>query len=80
MGVGLSIYVRRLVLQEARRRVAEAAERGEPLLIPTTAAEITMEFPGAALPEEDVRNQLFAEAAQSGVAVQLSKGAPAKFH
>ena len=73
MGVGLSVYIRRLVVQEARRRVAAAAERGEPLLIPATAAGITQEFPGAALPDEDVRNQLFAEAAQSGVAVELGR-------
>ena len=71
MGIGLSVFMRRLVIQEARQRVASAAKRGESLLIPATAAEITQEFPGSALPEEDVRNQLFAEAARAGVSVEL---------
>ena len=33
MGIGLSIFMRRLVIQEARQRVASAAKRGESLLI-----------------------------------------------
>lgn len=74
MGVGTSIFIRRLVMAETRRRVASAAKRGEPLSIPASAAEIAQEFPGSALPEEDVRNQLFAEAARAGVAVELGRG------
>jgi len=74
MGTGVSIYIRRLVMQETRRRVASAAKRGEALSIPTSAAEIAEEFPGSALPEEDVRNQLFAEAGRAGVATELGRG------
>lgn len=74
MGTGISIYIRRLVMQETRRRVASAAKRGESLSIPASAAEIAQEFPGSALPEEDVRNQLFAEAGRAGVEVELGRG------
>ena len=76
MGIGLSVFIRRLVIQETRQRVASAAKRGEPLLVPAAAAEIKQEFPGSALPDEDVRNQLFAEAARTGVAVELGRGPP----
>ena len=71
MGTGVSFYVRNLVGQEMRGRVATARRRGETLSIPETAAQIEEEYPGSALNEEDIRNRLFAEAVDAGVSVEL---------
>ena len=71
MGVGVSFYVRNLVGKEMRGRVASARRRGETLAIPEAAAEIARNYPGSALPDEDLRNRLFAEAIQAGAPVAL---------
>jgi hypothetical protein len=71
MGTGVSFYVRNLVAKEMRERIATAKRQGEPLMIPEAAAQIAEEYPGSAVPEEDLRNRLFAEAANAGVAADL---------
>jgi hypothetical protein len=68
---GVSFYIRNLVGQEMRSRIALARQRGETLAIPETAAEIARSYPGSALAEEDLRNRLFAEAIQAGAPVAL---------
>ncbi len=73
MGSGVSWYMRTLVAEEMRGRVASAAKRGATLDIPESAAEIAQAYPGSALSEEDVGNRLFAEAARAGVAVEIGK-------
>ena len=72
MGVGVSFYIRNLVGKEMRGRVARARRRGETLMIPETAADIARNYPGSALPDEDLRNRLFAEAIQAGAPIALS--------
>lgn len=71
METGVSFYVRNLVAKEMRERIAAAKRQGEALLIPETAAQIAEGYPGSAVPEEDLRNRLFAEAVKAGVAVEL---------
>jgi hypothetical protein len=71
MGIGVSFYIRNLVGQEMRGRIATARRRGETLAIPETAVQLEEEYPGSALNEEDMRNRLFAEAVGAGVEVEL---------
>ena len=73
MGVGVSFYIRNLVAQDIRQRVSSAKRHGESLVVPTSAAEIADDYPGAALVDDDLRNRLFAEAAWAGVPVELGK-------
>jgi hypothetical protein len=71
MGIGVSFYIRNLVAQEMRGRVASARKRGETIAIPETAAEIAHDYPGSAFADEDLRNRLLAEAIQAGAPVAL---------
>jgi hypothetical protein len=74
MGIGVDIYNRRLAAQDMRQRIALAWLQGETLSIPDAAAQIAISYPGA-LPDDDLRNWLFAEATRFGVPVDLK---PAK--
>jgi len=76
MGIGVGFYVTKLVAQEVRERIALAWLHGETLSIPEQAAEIARSYPGA-LPDDDLRNWLFAEATGIGLPVDLK---PAKPH
>jgi len=76
MGVGVSFYIRNLVGQEMRGRIATAKRRGEPLLIREAATQIEDGYPGSNLHDEDLRNRLFAEAVDAGVAVDLGAARP----
>lgn len=71
MGAGVSFYTRRLVAQDMRERIALAWLHGETLSVPQQAAQIASSYPGA-LPEDDLRNWLFAEATRVGVPVDLT--------
>ena len=71
MGIGVSFYVRNLVAQEMRGRVASARKRGDTLAIPEAAAQIARDYPGSGLADEDLRNRLFAEAIQQGAPLEL---------
>lgn len=75
MGIGVGIYLRKLVAQEVRERIALAWLQGETLSIPKQAAEIARSYPDA-LPDDDLRNQLFAEAASVGLPVDLKRAKP----
>lgn len=76
MGSAMSLFTRNLVAQEMRERVAAAKLRGEPLFIPSNAAEIAYAYPGSVLTGDDLRNRLFAEAVWAGVDVDLGKRPP----
>ncbi len=73
MGSGVSTYMRILVTEEMRRRVAFAAKGGKALSVPASAAEIAQAFPRADLSVAEVASQLLAEAARAGVAVDLGR-------
>jgi hypothetical protein len=70
MGIGVDVYNRRLVVQDMRERIALAWLHGETLSIPDQAAQLARSYPGA-LPNDDLRNWLFAEATRVGVPVNL---------
>lgn len=73
MGSGVSTFIRVLVIEEMRRRVANTANGGEALSVPASAAEIAQAFPRADLTEDQIASQLLAEAARAGVAVDLGR-------
>jgi hypothetical protein len=75
MGIGVGFYVRKLVAQDIRHRIALAWLHGERLSIPRQAKQIARSYPGA-LPDDDVRNRLFAEAAGVGLPVNLKPAEP----
>jgi hypothetical protein len=75
MGIGVGFYVRKLVAQDMRERIALAWLNGETLSIPKQADEIARLYPGA-LPKEDLRNRLFAEAAGVGLPIDLKPPKP----
>ena len=77
MGAGVELFIRTLIAEEMRDRIAAAKESGQTLSIPANVDEIARNYPGARLTEEDLRNRLFAEATQAGVPVDLK---PAKPH
>ena len=73
MGSGVSFYIRTLVAEEMRHRIATAKKRGEKLSIPAHAAELARNYAGSAYTDDDLRNRLFAEASRAGVAVELGR-------
>ena len=75
MGIGVGLYIRKLVAQEMRERIASAWLNGETLSIPKQADEIARTYPGA-LPDDDLRNRLFAEAAGVGLPVDMRPAKP----
>ena len=78
MGIGVGFYLRSLIAQAMRERIALAWLNGETLSIPKQADEIARSYPGA-LPGDDLRNRLFAEAAGVGLPLDLTRE-PAKPH
>ena len=72
MGYGVGFYIRNLVAKDIRERIATAWMHGETLSISKQTAEIARAYPGSG-PNDDVRNQLFAEATGVGVPVELTK-------
>jgi hypothetical protein len=75
MGIGVDIYNRKLAAQDMGERIALAWLRGETLSIPDAASQIARSYPGA-LPDNDLRNWLFAEATRVGVPVDLKSAKP----
>ena len=73
MGIGVGIYIRNLVAQEMRERIALAWLNGETLSIPKHADQIARSYPGSALPVDDLRNRLFADATRIGLPVELTR-------
>jgi hypothetical protein len=73
MGIGGGFYIRNLVDQEVRERIALAWLNGETLSIPEQADQIAVLYPGSALPGDDLRNHLFADATRIGLPVELSR-------
>jgi hypothetical protein len=73
MGSGTAFFIRTLVAEEMRDRIARAKKRGETLSIPAHADEIARNYPGSALTDDDLRNRLFAEATSAGVPVDLHR-------
>lgn len=74
MGSGTAFFIRTLIAEEMRNRIAAAKARGETLSIPAHVDELAKNYPGAALTDADLRNRLFAEATRAGVAVELKRG------
>jgi hypothetical protein len=72
MGSGVAFFIRTLIAEEMRDRVASAKKRGETLSIPAQIDEIASSYPGSALTDDDLRNRLFAEATRAGVDVDLT--------
>ena len=73
MGIGGGFYIRNLVDQEIRERIALAWLNGETLLIPKQADQIAALYPGSALPDDDLRNRLFADATRIGLPIKLTR-------
>ena len=73
MGTGGGFYIRNLVGQEMRERIALAWLNGERLSIPKQGDPIARLYPGSGLLDEDLRNRLFAEATRIGLPVELRK-------
>ena len=71
MGIGQLFYVRNLLAQDLRGRIADVQRQGGKLVIPRAAAQLAREYPGFS--EQDLRNRLFAEAVQAGVPMDLRK-------
>ena len=59
MGIGVGFYIRNLVPQEIRERIALAWLNGETLSIQKQADEIARLYPGSALPDDDLRKSPF---------------------
>ena len=70
MGIGGGFYIRNLVDQEIRERIALAWLNGETLLIPKQADQIAALYPGSALPDDD---RLFADAIRIGLPIKLTR-------
>ena len=73
MGTGVGFYIRTLVAQEMRERIALAWLNGETLSIPKQADEIARSYPGSGMPDDDLRNRLFLEATRIGLPVKLTR-------
>ena len=73
MGIGVGFYIRNLVDQEVRERIARAWLNGETLSIPKQADQIARLYPGSALPDADLRNSLFNDATRIGLPVELTR-------
>ena len=74
MGIGVGFYIRNLVDQEVRERIALAWLNGETLSIPKQGVQIARSYPGSALADDDVRNRLFVDATRIGLPVELTRG------
>jgi len=73
MGTGVGYYIRDLVSQEVRERIARAWLNGETLSIPKQADQIASLYPGSALADDDLRNSLFNDATRIGLPVELTR-------
>jgi hypothetical protein len=73
MGIGGGFYIRNLVYQEVRERIALAWLNGETLLVQKQANEIARLYPGSAVPDDDLRNYLFTDATRIGLPVELTR-------
>jgi len=74
MGIGVGFYIRNLVDQEVRERIALAWLNGETLSIPKQADQIARSYPGSALADDDLGNLLFVDATRIGLPVELTRG------
>jgi hypothetical protein len=73
MGSGTAFFIRTLIAEEMRDRIAAAKARGETLSIPAQVDELAKSYPGSALTDDDLRNRFFAEATRAGVAIDLKR-------
>jgi hypothetical protein len=73
MGIGIGFYTRNILAQEIRKRIAFAWLNAETLSIPKQADQIASLYPGSGLPDEDLRNRLFADATGVGLPVKLTR-------
>ena len=69
MGAGVASFIRILVAEEVKRRVAEAAQ-GEPIDLRANAVDIERAYPGSYLTAEEIAAKLFDEASRAGVAIE----------
>jgi len=67
MGAGVSSFIRVLVSEEVKRRVAEAAKDGQSINLKAHAVEIERAYPGSYLSDLEIAAALLDEASRVGV-------------
>ena len=72
MGAGVSSFIRILVSEEVKRRVADAAKAGEAIDLKANAIEIEHAYPGSYLSDQEIAGALFDEASRLGVPTDAS--------
>ena len=70
MGAGVASFIRILVAEEVKRRVAEAAQGGDLIDLRANAVDIERAYPGSYLTEEEIAATLFDEASRAGVPIE----------